>query len=106
MRQAIAMVSQDERLKKAVDSIEGVVKLLEARQKFLNKQAEKEAERFNKQLKPLWKELEGVLGELKLLPKEYDSKVHHIGFDREGNIIYIRAKNEGFISNIFNGLLQ
>lgn len=87
---AIAVVSQDPKLKEWVSEMDKKRAEANERIKFVEKQLEKIKTDFHASIKPTWEEITVYLQEKGLLSKDYDKTKHALFIDHSEGVIYFQ----------------
>lgn len=92
-RKVIALIDLDPVLKEYCEKIEETQKHLVQQMSFLKKQAQDYHEKFGKEVKPYWRQIEDHLA-AKGLVKDYNPDKQHISFSIEENSVILEDCNE------------
>lgn len=93
MRKAVAIVGQDPILDEMVGKIQENTVRAGERLTFLEKQIADLKKGLKDENRPVWDQIEALLGARSLLPEKYTKDTHHFTFDEDTSVIYVCDKD-------------
>lgn len=99
MRKVILMIDQDETAKRFVDAFKKIREYGNERFKFVQKQIEGLQQKVQEEQTDAWDAFEVYLKDKKLLPKEYNPKIHRISVEAELGILFIEDRDQPDTAN-------